>query len=355
MKQFIYKSALFLLPFVVLWGITQIGYSTGEGDLSRLGYLTKDTPYWKQFIRNTPVYYDKISELDTTKTMKYSVLTFGDSFSHFFANSNYVNYLAESDSVSVLNFTTPSSPSVFSDLSGFINGDVFDKVSVDYVIVESGERYVISRIQTIDKNWSIHLKDIVHPTEKKIIPSQHIKSILLYPFYLLMRSIAGEGRSLGSQCYQFTLTAPLFSGKRASDLFVYHEDIMLAHQNTQEAVETFNEELNVFAALLAKKGIKLIVLPAANKYSVYYEFIQSKEKYLKPQFFELLKPLDKSYIYIDSHEILAKAAAQGIKDLYFADDTHWSPIGAKLIAEKLANDIKAQKLYKSGDCGSNLH
>ncbi|GHT26579.1 hypothetical protein AGMMS4957_22050 [Bacteroidia bacterium] len=340
MKQFIYKSALFLLPIVVLCGITQIGYSTGEGDLSRLGYLTKDTPYWKQFIRNTPVYYDKISELDTTKTMKHSVLTIGDSFSNLFANSNYVNYLAESDSVSVLNFIVTSSYNVFSDLSGFINGDVFDKVSVDYVIVESVERLALSLSQTIDKNWSIQLKDIVRPNEEEIItiqPPQFInKSKLLYPFYLLMRSIAGEGRSLGSQCYQFTLTAPLFSGKRASDLFVYHEDIMLAHQNTQEAVETFNEELNVLSALLTKKGIKLIVLPAANKYSVYYEFIQSKEKYLKPQFFDLLKPLDKSYIYIDSHEILGKAAAQGVKDLYFADDTHWSPIGAKLIAEEVA-------------------
>ncbi|GHT39058.1 hypothetical protein AGMMS49965_04080 [Bacteroidia bacterium] len=334
MKQFIYKSALFLLPFVVLSEITRIGYSTEEGNISRTSYLTKDTPYWKQFIRNTPVYYDKISELDTTKTMQYSVLTIGDSFSNESANSNYVNYLAESDSVSVLNFGELSN--MFSDLSGFINGDVFDKVSVDYVIIESAELWCTSRTQTIDKNRSIQLKDIVHPNEKEIItiqPPQFInKSKVLYPFYLLIRPIA-EGRSL-SGCTQFTLTAPLFSGKRASDLWVYFTTSM--YPNTKETVETFNEELNVLSALLTKKGIKLIVLPAANKYSVYYEYIQSKEKYIKPQFFELLKPLDKSYIYIDSHEILAKAAAQGVKDLYFADDSHWSPIGAKLIAEELA-------------------
>ena len=38
-----------------------------------------------------------------------------------------------------------------------------------------------------------------------------------------------------------------------------------------------------------------------------------------------MKEMQKNYIYINSKEVLLKAIRNGVLDVYYADDTHWSP------------------------------
>lgn len=46
------------------------------------------------------------------------------------------------------------------------------------------------------------------------------------------------------------------------------------------------------------------------------------------------------YIYIDAKKVLLEKINQGVLDVYYADDTHWSPIGAEIIANEIVRKIK---------------
>ena len=52
-----------------------------------------------------------------------------------------------------------------------------------------------------------------------------------------------------------------------------------------------------------------------------------------------MNEVSKKYIYINSKEVLAKHLEAGEKDIYFVDDTHWSPYGAKIVAEEILKEL----------------
>jgi len=83
-------------------------------------------------------------------------------------------------------------------------------------------------------------------------------------------------------------------------------------------------------------------LPSPDKYDIYYDYIINKSKYPKPLFLEYLAEMQKNYLYVDSKKILSNSIKQK-KDIYYYDDTHWSPFAAKIISDELS------KLIKTGD------
>ncbi|MNF12645.1 hypothetical protein D3C80_2142110 [compost metagenome] len=62
-------------------------------------------------------------------------------------------------------------------------------------------------------------------------------------------------------------------------------------------------------------------------------------------FFQYLASLKKDYLYINSKKILS-AQLENKKDIYFYDDTHWSPIASKIVADKIRNVIVADQKNK---------
>ncbi|HNK91045.1 MAG TPA: hypothetical protein PKN63_10835, partial [Chitinophagales bacterium] len=75
-----------------------------------------------------------------------------------------------------------------------------------------------------------------------------------------------------------------------------------------------------------------------DKYDLYYSYIKNKNNFEQPILFEYFSSLEKQYIYVDAYNIL-KERLNDTKDIYYYDDTHWSPIGAKLIADEIQNKI----------------
>ena len=71
-------------------------------------------------------------------------------------------------------------------------------------------------------------------------------------------------------------------------------------------------------------------LPAADKYDVYSDCIVNNP-HPKSRFFEILRPLPKRYVFVDSKALLLEEVREGEKDIYCADDTHWSWKGVKKI------------------------
>ena len=137
-----------------------------------------------------------------------------------------------------------------------------------------------------------------------------------------------------SGTYRVKTTENLFSTNNHQLLF-YTDDLKTLKLNNDEAaVLRLNTQLNTLSKRLNEKGIKLIVLPSPDKLDIYYDYISNKSKYPRPVFFDLLDHLQKNYLYINSKQILGNAVKTQ-KDIYFYDDTHWSPFAAKIIGGEL--------------------
>jgi hypothetical protein len=137
-----------------------------------------------------------------------------------------------------------------------------------------------------------------------------------------------------SNVYTRELRRPLFSVKNDRLLLFYADDIGRLAASTKESVLRMNDNMNVLADLLASRGIRLYFMPAADKYNVYSDDIVDNP-YGKSVFFELLRPLPKSYTLIDTKALLAEEVSRGEPDIYYADDTHWSWKATKKIAEHI--------------------
>ncbi|MGJ0380337.1 hypothetical protein NG776_09900, partial [Aliarcobacter cryaerophilus] len=132
----------------------------------------------------------------------------------------------------------------------------------------------------------------------------------------------GYGK-LNSSVYIEKLNKDLFTSKSSSKLAFYHEDIKKLSLETKENIELLNHNFNNLADILESKGIKLIFMPAVDKYNLYRPYIISNN-YSESIFFEYLSTLGKKYIFINTKEILSKNLENSEKDIFYADDTHWS-------------------------------
>ena len=109
--------------------------------------------------------------------------------------------------------------------------------------------------------------------------------------------------------------------------------------NNKKAVFKLNEVLSSLSKKCKDKGIALIVLPSPDKFDFFYDEIAEKQKYPRPLFFERFEKLPKEYIYINSKTILQEKL-KNKKDVYFYDDTHWSPRSSKILAAELKKIIE---------------
>ena len=86
------------------------------------------------------------------------------------------------------------------------------------------------------------------------------------------------------------------------------------------------------------KNIDLYVLIAADKYDVYQEDIIDNQYPPKT----LLKELEQHYQHpnlIISRDTLYDMVQNNILDVFWANDTHWSPVGAEAVAEQILKYI----------------
>lgn len=137
-----------------------------------------------------------------------------------------------------------------------------------------------------------------------------------------------------SSVYIRDLDAPFFSVKNDRRLLFYRDDIKSIPNATKQNIRSLNDNINNVADLLRRKGITLYFMPAADKYNMYSDHIVANP-YPKSVFFELLREMPKRYVFVDTKAILSEEIRKGEKDIYYADDTHWSWKAVKRIAESV--------------------
>lgn len=336
MKKFIIKSALFTLPFFFSFIVTTLLYIGDESaDLLRIGYIPN---IYKNYRNVFTTHKDeRFIKLSAAKKNKYKIMTIGDSFSEQGANG-YKNFLAAD--YSLLHIDRYISDNPVQTLVNLCNGDFFEHYNVEYVILQRVERHLIDSINNIDMNGKITVREIDslisrHKTDRKPYKYNFFsRTTILFPYHLPKYFFAKNYLS-NKQVYNYDLTSESLFSNHSDKLLFYHTDVINTPQiNNIENCEKLNKVLNDISRMLSKRNIKLIFLPSTDKYDLYYEFIVDKKGLPKPIFFDNFKSLKKEYYYIDSKSILSDYLNKK-QDLFYYDDTHWSPIATKIIADNI--------------------
>lgn len=345
MKRFIYKTSFFLIPFTLLYFISLVFYSDAKSpDLLRLGSIPNIYKnYRAKFSLNKIEKFDKLS---SHKIKKYKILTIGDSFSEQ-AGFGYKNMLA--DDFSVLHVDRFISKNQIKTLINLTNGDFFDTYNVEYVILQNVERHFIDNVKNICLNEKLMLYEIDslilnHKLEYEDYSyNLFSKTTIKFPLYSLPKFFFKKNYLANEVVYNTELNSHSLFSNKSSKLLFYNIDLKSTDKNNvKENVDSLNIVLNTIALKLCKRNIKLIVLPSPDKYDLYYDYIAEKNGFTKPIFFDLMKTQKKDYIYIDSKAILA-SKIKNEQDIYFYDDTHWSPVASRIIAGKIKDIIMNKK------------
>lgn len=348
MKKFILRVTLFLSPVLLAFTATELLFSTDKGDLLKIGYIAdlvdydRKSIFQKEFSRKK--FFTNFSELDFSKRQKFKTMVIGDSFSEQ-GNFGFTNYLAESNAGPLLYLDRNLHDNPLQALVGILNGDLLDSIHIDFIVVQSVERLIGARTE-INQNTTITIDSLTKLKEslKSFVPKSSntvdkLFSDRILKFVTLNVGFNFDDNAFYSETYIVKTKDRLFSVDRNNLLFFF-DDIRTIEENpTLEIAENLNSQLNAVSAKLLEKGIKLIVLISPDKFRIYYDEIIEKEKYPKPQFFEIFNGLPKNYEFVKS-DVLLKQAIKTKKDIYFYDDTHWSPFAAKLIAEELERVIE---------------
>ncbi|MCT7533863.1 hypothetical protein N5U22_10595 [Aliarcobacter cryaerophilus] len=308
------------------------------GDLARMSYAADLVD-----LRENRIDLNKkhIEEKDYLNE-KIDFLTLGDSFSNGGGgglNTYYQDYIATTYDKNVLNIAHfKDAKNYIETVSRFLNSGELEKMGVKYVLIESVQRFAMQRFSinqldfsnndiTIFKNKiennfkNTELKKRLEHTindDIGIINNLNLNALI----YNLRFKIKGYGK-INSDIYREKMDKNLFSTGISDEILFFHEDLDHLKFETKENIELLNKNFNILANLLSQKNIKLIFMPAVDKYNLYSPYIISNS-YAKSMFFEYLDTLQKDYIFINSKKILSEYLEKGEKDIFYVDDTHWS-------------------------------
>lgn len=341
--KFILKTLWFVLPYGILFLLMTKLYPIQKGDLYRIGYIIDLFPSYGEYFRSEyekPIRYTAISE--KSKKKKFKILAIGDSFSEQ-PTFGYKNQLAQTLDVLYIDRFISIADNPVQTLYALAKGDFFDEYKVDYVVLQSAERAFVERVNDFDYNKTKSTADVFDKIKNhtpKEIPKYNFFSNQAFVFlYNTIQYFVNEDYCFEAVVQKTKLNRNDLFSINTDNLLFYQGDIKeMEFNNNLQKVEQLNAILNKLSLLLKEKGVQLIVLPAPDKYNMYYEYIEDKSKYVKPLFFEYLDKQNKEYIYIDSEKILKKAIERD-NDIYFYDDTHWSPKATKIIAAEILKNI----------------
>lgn len=333
--------ALITVNFAIWKGFTEDILTFDKwynGGLDRMGYIVGSKHYRKPE-STLPRRHIENSEYEGQPV---DVITIGDSFSNTYANGRdplYQDWIASLYGLNVMNIQPLKGLDKLSTLIVLLNSGYLDKVRPRAVIFESVERYcAVVYAKTMNFGIRMPLEKIEdyyrqaayrsEPPRPAFINTGNFKFILYSILYKF------SDHAFFSQVCVRDLNAPLFSVKNDRRLLFFHEDVSLIPAATPDRVKLLNENLNRLAVLLKKKGIVLYFMPAADKYNVYSDYIIDNP-YPKSVFFELLRKEPRDYVLVDTKALLLEEVRKGEKDIYYADDTHWSWKAVKKIAENM--------------------
>lgn len=305
------------------------------GDLGRLGKINFGKKYVNSFVSDfeQQKYFFDGSFIKSN----FDVITIGDSFSQQ-KKIGYQNYLGKISNKKIMNLKRYNNGMDEPEQTAFLllNSGYFDIVKPKYLIVESVGREFLNRGTNIDVEKKDDLEKILNyykelkqsTNEKKsLFDIGNLKFIINPLLYKL------NDRAFMSVVYKKKLLKNLFTVKN-NELYFYIDDIKNLKYQKNENFEKTNKNLNLLSQKLKEKGITLVVMPAVDKYDLYQDYIIANN-FPKNTLFENYELLDKEYLFINTKKILLTEIIKGEKDVFYANDTHWSHKASEKIAQNI--------------------
>jgi len=312
------------------------------GDLARIGYQLDSLQ-----IRKTEVTLPKLHiQAPTWDNEKVDVLTIGDSFSIGGGgglNPFYQDYIATNYNLSVMNLDRlPQLDDYMENIIVWNNSGLLDVIKPKVIILETIERSALDRYSH-EMNWEQNVSlpliyDAMRQQDRT--GSQVILMIntanYKYFIYNLMYKFSHNALNY-STVYRFKLDEALFTAKANHTLLSYDQDITSLGLVNEENVQKMNTNLNRLADMLAKKGIRLIFMPVVDKYDLYYDHLVKKPTE-RNRFFDILAPLPKRYYFVNTKAELQKLVDHKVKDVFHADDSHWTYRASEQVVQSIPFD-----------------
>jgi hypothetical protein len=340
-KRYTVVTVLLLIAFVAvnfaIWKCCTEVLLTKKydgGDIARMGYILGSKQY-RKVVNDLPRRHIGLKEYDGQPV---DVLTIGDSFSMGGGegrNSYYQDVIATIGNCTVLNvypYPTDDRIAGFSPLSTLavlMNSGYLDVIKPRSILIESVVRYSVPRfvrpldlsrrdsLENVRKYYAATTYGLDYLPRVGFINNGNFKFLytnLLYHF---------SDNAFRGIVYRRELDRSLFTAQDDRTLIFHNEDLSMIPYINRVTVGLVNDTFNRLADLLAAKGIRLYYMPIVDKYDLYSDFIVGNP-YPKNPFFDELRKLPRSYTLIDTKAILLPMLQAGEKDVFFADDTHWT-------------------------------
>ncbi len=331
MKKFLIKSLIVGIPFFVLLVFPNVYNFKTSGDLGDLSLIYFDDSYRKSIETQKPqcqtFYCKSVYELMENRA---DILVIGDSFAH----KGFQDYL----SVNINKSVTTLWHNLDIEANAIFTTLMLEKRDLipDVVIIESVERVFVKRLMNMKLDTVLDVDSIYY--RPKAVQINYIDKA--QDFYK-------KKLGMSNPVKMAKLSKSLYTCKdKERDLYFYQDDL---YTYSESDVNTAFENLKLLHNYAKSKGVFLIYVVAADKYDVYQDYIVNNP--YKPN--KLLSEgnrFDSLPYFINTKYILTETSEMGVKDIYWADDTHWSPVGAKIVAEEIARKIDSFRIFKDKGC-----
>lgn len=336
MRQFLYKISYTVCPllfaFFILGGLYKYYISPGEtGDLGRVGKICFGHEYTQEH-ENHYLKENLVDDFKGDEDKKYNIITFGDSFSQR-GIYGYQNYLAHIQKERILNIKIQEDMAPEQMALAFLNSGLLTKLSPKIVIIETVERQFISRLLALNFDIRLTVSDIQEHYRKEEKQLPNLVKNNLYETLNWIRLRTG----FKSPVKELQLKDDLFS-ICGDELYFFRDDLKRNDINEKEK-EIVCASMDTLKQKFSANNIRVIYMVAADKYDVYEPFIV-ENPYLPNKTLDHFNDLDTMGFFINTKSLLQPFVKKGVKDIYLANDTHWSYTAYKLVAEKIASVIK---------------
>lgn len=207
------------------------------------------------------------------------------------------------------------------------------------LIIETAERHLVERVNQYKNDSAFtlyHRKMDYEKRDKQTVsfnPCQkrvELSGIVNYcRFHFLCKS---------PPFITLSTSIPIFThNKYSHQLFIYDLEMDFLNHDSGEALKA-RDNLLQLKQEADEKGIFLIVMTAANRYNLYYDYIVDNP-YPKDYTMDFFADMDTSW-FLNTTQLLKPYVDRGEKDIVLLNDTHWSLKAAKIVGEKLADMIR---------------
>lgn len=337
---FIFTLFIFIVYHAFIWfSFSSKIFNTKPlyvGDLARMAYQL-DSLHPRTTFTDLPFSHLNKTNWDQKPV---DIITIGDSFFNGGAlgkNPYLQDHLATSSQKRILNIQAWSLDYSYIDIVNIIiNNGWLDQVKPKAIIIETVEREVVNRYERKhDFNLTVPINEIQTKIFERgwaeYIPETTFINTGNYklPYYNIKYM---SNQNAQKNVFKLKLNRPLFSVKADKTLLVYSDDIKRLSNQTKDNIKKVNDNLNLLAEKLSQHNVQLYFLVATDKYDLYYDYLENQQYGPNP-FFQLLETMPKKYTLINTKKILLPAVENGVKDIFYADDTHWSYKASELIAK----------------------